>query len=94
MKDETNHKLIDRNIDNNMISKITKFNKIHNKSLTKKEKYYISITSNFYGLPKIHMSKQIKNTVEIQKSDYIEIPNPNDNKFKTPYQKKLIPTHS
>ena len=37
---------------------------------------YISITSNFYGLPKIHKSKQIKSTIEIQKSKYIEIPNP------------------
>ena len=58
LKDEANYKLIDTNIDNNIISKIIKFCKIHNKSLTKKEKdfltNYISITSNFYGLPKIH----------------------------------------
>ena len=64
LKDETNYKLIDTNIDNNIISKITKFCKIYNKSLTKKEKdfltNYISITSNFYGLPKVHKSKLIK----------------------------------
>ena len=69
------------------MSKITKFCKIHDRSLIKKEKKYfltnnISITSNFYGLPKIHKSKQIKNAVETQKSKYIEIPNPSDLKFR------------
>ena len=57
-------KLIDTNIDNNMISKITKVCKIHNESLTAKEKdsltIYGSIISNFNGLQKIHKSKQIK----------------------------------
>ena len=85
MKDETSKKLIDTNTDNNIISKITKFYKIHNKSLTKKENdistNYIPITSNF-GLPKIHKSKQIKNAVETQKSEYLEIPNPGDLKFR------------
>ena len=59
---------------------------MHNKSLTKKEKEFltnhISKTSNFYGLPKRHKSKQIKNAVETQKSEYIEIPNPSDLKFR------------
>ena len=57
-----------------------------NKSLTKEEKdsltNLISKTSNFYGLPKIHKSKQIKNAVEIQKSKYTESPNPSDLKFR------------
>ena len=39
------------------------------------------MTSNFYGLPKINKSKQIKNAGETQKSEYIEIPNPSDLKF-------------
>ena len=64
------------------MSKITKFCKIHNKWLTKNEKdfltNYILITKNFYGLPKIHNSKQIKPP----KSEYIEIPNPSDLKFR------------
>ena len=38
LKNETNNKLRDTNIDNNIISKTTKFCKIHNKSLTKKKK--------------------------------------------------------
>ena len=32
LKDEANYKLIDTNIDNNTLSKIKKFCKIHNKS--------------------------------------------------------------
>ena len=84
LENKTYYKLIDTNIDNNIISKTTKFCKMHNKSLTKKEKEFltnhISKTSNFYGLPKIHKSKQIKNAVEIQK--YTEILNPSDLKFR------------
>ena len=38
--------------------------------------------SNFYGPPKIHKSKQIKNAIETQKSKCIEIPNPSDLKFR------------
>ena len=58
LKDETNNKLIDKNMDNNTILKMTKFCKMHHKSQTKKKEKdfltnYISITSNFYGLPKI-----------------------------------------
>ena len=59
---------------------------MQNKSLIKKEKDFltnhISKTSNFYGLPKIYKSKQIKNVIETQKSEYIEIPNSSDLKFK------------
>ena len=86
LEDKTYYKLIDTNVDNNIISKITKFCKLHNKSLTKKEKDFLTnhifITSNFDGLPKIHKSKQIKNAKETQKSKYIEIPNPSDLKFR------------
>ena len=38
LKDETNYKQTDTNIRDNIISKIIKFSKIHNKSQTKKEK--------------------------------------------------------
>ena len=54
---------MDTNIDN-IISKITKFCKTHNEALTKKEKdfltNYIPKTCNFYGLPKIQYSDEIK----------------------------------
>ena len=41
LKDETNYKLIDINIDDN-ISKVTKFCKIQNKSLTYEEKDFLT----------------------------------------------------
>ena len=86
LEDKTYYKLINTNVDSNIISKITKFCKIHNKLRTKKEKdfltNYISITSNFYGLPRIHKSKLIKNAIETPKSEYTEIPNPSDLKFR------------
>ena len=68
LENKTYYKLIYTNVDKNIISKITQFCKIHNKSQTKKEKDFltnhISIPINFYELSKIHKSKQIKNAVE------------------------------
>ena len=68
LKDETTYKLTDINVDNIIMSKIIKFCKIHNELQTKKRKRlltnYIPKTRNFYGLPKIHKSKQIKRAVE------------------------------
>ena len=49
-KEETNYKFIDTNMDINIILKNTTFSKLHNKSLTKKEKdltSYIPKSSNF-----------------------------------------------
>ena len=37
LKDETNNKIIDTNVDNIIIPKITKFSKTHNKTQTKKK---------------------------------------------------------
>lgn len=86
LEDRNNYKLIDTNIDKNIISKITKLCTTHNKILTKKEKdfliNFIPKTSNFYGLPKIHKSREIKAAIETQKSEYISIPNPSDLTFR------------
>ena len=64
LRDETNNEIIYTNISNDIISKITKFCKIQNKTLTKKEKdfktNYIPKTSHFNGLPKIHKSEDKK----------------------------------
>ena len=43
---------------------------------------YTPKTSNFYGLLKIHISDEMKITVETQKSEYVEIPNPSDFKVR------------
>ena len=69
---------------------------MHNKSQIKREKdfltNYISTTTNFYRLSKIHKSKQIKNAIETQKSEYIEIPNPSDLKFRPIVSGQSCPT--
>ena len=39
-------------------------------------------TSNFYGLSKIYKSEEIKIAIEIQKSEYTEIPDLSDFKFR------------
>ena len=50
--------------------------------LTKAEKLYLTnisfSTSNFYGLPKIHKSKQINEAIQQQNNGYIEIHEPDD----------------
>ena len=52
LRGETNYKVIDKNIDNNIISKITKFYKTLNKTQTRKEEdfltNYIPKISNFF----------------------------------------------
>ena len=53
---------------------------------------YIPITRNIYGQREIHKSKQIKNAVETQKSEYIEIPNLNDLKFRPIITSPFCPT--
>ena len=75
-----------KNIDCNT-SKMIKFCKNNNETLTKKENdfrtNYIPKTSIFYGQPKIYKSKKIKKkAVETQKSEYIEIPDSSDLKFR------------
>ena len=71
LRDETNLKLIDTNLDNDVILKLTKFCKTLNETLNRKRKdflfNYIPKTSNFYGLT-IHKSKEIKISVEREKN--------------------------
>ena len=76
----SNHRLINTNMDNDIILKITKFCRMHNEILTKKQKHfqanYIQKTRSFYVLPKIHKSEEMKITVKAQ--------NLNTYKFQTP----------
>ena len=50
--------------------------------LAKAEKLYLTnisfSTSNFYGLPKVHKSKQINEAIQQQNNEYIEIHEPDD----------------
>lgn len=64
---------------NNLISK-------HEQSLTEKESdclvNFESRTSNFYGLPKVHKSKQIQSAVKEQNSEYVILNAPTDLKLR------------
>lgn len=77
---------IDTNIDNITISKIIKLCTKHNNILKRKEKDFLTNfiikTNNLYGLPKIHKSEQIKYAISTQNSEYIQIHNPDDLKFR------------
>ena len=50
--------------------------------LAKAEKLYLTnisfSTSNFYGLPKVHKSKQINEAIQQQNNEYTEIHEPDD----------------
>lgn len=97
LNDKSNYKPIDANMDKKIISQINKFCAKYDDKLTKKEKDYLinfnSKTSNFYGLPKIHKSKEIKYAIETQKAEYIEIPNPKDLKFRPIIAGPACPTN-
>ena len=58
--------------------KIKQLMKEHTGELTKKEidyvQNFITKTSNFYGLPKIHMSNIMKTAVKDQNSEYVKLP--------------------
>ena len=70
--------------DNNRKEIFDKINNLikNNKKLTKKEIDFLikfdCKTSTFYGLPKIHKSKIIQELCNEQKSEYIEVLNPDD----------------
>ena len=70
---------------------------MHNNILTKKETDYLTKfnhkTSFFYGLPKIHKSKQITSAITKQKSEYIQLPRPTDLKFRPIVAGPVCPTH-
>ena len=86
LNNPTNFERLNENIDKEIISKIKKLCKKYEDKLTKKEKDYLetfeSKTSNFYGLPKIHKSDEIKKVIQTQNSGYVEVPNPEDLKFR------------
>ena len=67
-------------------SKINKLIEHHGSCLHDEEIDYLlnfeSKESNFYGLPKIHKSKSIKDAIVEQNSEYISVKNPADLKFR------------
>lgn len=73
LSDTENYIPLSENEDDSILRKIKKLIKEYEKHFTKNEKDYIinflMRTSYFYGLPKIHKSKVIKDAVKEQDSD-------------------------
>ena len=63
--DKTTYKMVESNCDAKVMKGIAKIIEKYKDNLTKKEKEYL--TSNFYGLPKIHKSKLIQNAIKNNK---------------------------
>lgn len=87
---------IPSNIDNATMKKIKKIASQHG-LLTQREQEYITSfevkCSNFYGLPKIHKSKQIQEAVKLQNSECVKIFQPADLKLRPIVAGPSCPTH-
>ena len=77
---------LDQNPQKEILKKYRKFLKNHQTELTKKEYDYLTNfeqkTSNFYGLPKIHKSKEINEACATSTSNYVELAPPNNLTFR------------
>ncbi|XP_071171038.1 uncharacterized protein [Mytilus edulis] len=86
LEDGLFYQKLNGNRDKSTMSKIRKLIKEYSDNLTDKEKDYLKNfevkTSNFYGLPKIHKSKEIQDHVENCDSMYIKINRPTDLKIR------------
>ena len=75
-----------RNVDYFISLKLKRFVKKYEHMLTKPERRAISSfdynTTNIYGVPKIHKSHKIKETLQHAVSSYMWLPNPEDLKFR------------
>ena len=86
LNDSTTYRITKANCDNKVMTELDKLVKRYNKLLTKQEAEYLStfsyITSNFYGLPKIHKSTMIAEAIKNQNCDCINLLEPDDLKLR------------
>ena len=82
LNDANTYQKIYEKCDNRVIKKTSELTNKYESLLTKAEKLYLTniflSTSNFYGLPKVHKSKQINEAIQQQNNEYIEIHEPDD----------------
>jgi len=82
LNDTATYKKTDSNCDKKVRLRLEKLAKKHQDMLTKEETAFIVNftfrTSNFYGLPKVHKSKLIKEAIESRNSEYVELLAPQD----------------
>ncbi|KAK3091940.1 hypothetical protein FSP39_023867 [Pinctada imbricata] len=79
------------------MNKIKKFTSVYADSLTDKEIDYLNNfemkSSNFYGLPKIHKSKEIQHGIQAKNATYVKLPQPGDLKLRPIVAGPACPTH-
>ena len=97
LKDKDTYVEIPNNIDRQTINKIKKTVNKYKNNLTKEESKFLTNfeyrTSLFYGLPKVHKSTLIIQTVKDSNSEYICVPNPSDLKLRPIVAGPSCPTH-
>ncbi|XP_060085696.1 uncharacterized protein LOC132565106 [Ylistrum balloti] len=97
LEDVDNYKEIDTNKDETVLKRIGKLIKKYPGQLTDKEQDYLMNfqckTSNFYGLPKIHKSKEVQTAIAQQRSEYIVMPPAKDLKMRPIVAGPASPTH-
>ena len=97
LKDETKYQMLKHNNDDEIKKKMIKIVKKYENCLTKKEFDFLTNfehkTSNLYGLPKIHQSKEIEQEVQKGKSEYIHCPAPENLKMRPIIAGPTCPTH-
>ncbi|KAL5012387.1 hypothetical protein ScPMuIL_010938 [Solemya velum] len=86
LNDHNFYERIESNKDKTVMRDIKKFLKKHHESFTNNEIDYLTNfegkTSNFYGLPKIHKSKEIQDAIKQQHTIYVQVKNPTDLKLR------------
>ncbi len=84
--DTSQYKDVEENRDKKVSEKISQFAEKYKDHLDKSEyKYLVNHpwrSSNFYGLPKVHKSKQISEAVETSNKSYIHLEHPQDLTFR------------
>ena len=82
LNDASTYQKTDQKCDNRVMKKKGELAKKYESLLTKAEKLYFTnisfSTTNFYGLPKVHKSKQINESVQQKNNECIEIHEPDD----------------
>ena len=97
LNDRTFYIEIPNNIDHLVMRRLNKLLLKHPSAITDKEHHYLidfeRKTSTFYGLPKIHKSKEIADAVREQNTEYMKIECPLDLKLRPIIAGPACPTH-
>ena len=97
LNDANTYQEIDESQDRKIINKIKQLIEKDGKDLTTSEKQYLFNfdfkTSQFYGLPKVHKSKEIIDKIKEAQSEYVTILEPRDLKLRPIVAGPTCPTH-